>query len=188
MSLHFLSGEEEDLCEHKLAWMTRDDAKIKELADSYKEKPESELFATLNDLNACKVRNLSQSESYSPFYVNDYLSNFPDCLIAAYTANLFLSGLSNQCHYNYMIHSIKPGKRYVKKEKLVEDAEDLFITKLIQRIFNVNVIDAKMYKTILTEKGILMSTLGKYKALVTDDLLKSVTKNVPLQKKLSKLL
>lgn len=184
-----LDEDEEKLNLHQMAWYSGDSQRIKELADSYKESAESELFSILNDLNLNKSeRNIAQSENYSKFAIDSYFSGSPDTVYAAYVANLLLGGLSDQAHYNYMLHAIPKGKRFIKKGKLDEDVHKSFKIALLKKIYQVSSDRAEEYYLLLTKKGLLSETLKQYQAYVTDDFLKSFTKNVKLQKELKAIL
>lgn len=183
----FLFGEDEQLSEHEIAWKGKDTNMIQKLADSYKEKAENELFAIMNDISTNKNhRDLSQSDNYSKFWIDNALSQHVDCLMAVNVMNLIGVGLSEQAHFNYYLHAIPQGKRYGKWAKLSEDTSELLIIRVLMAKYHINYDDAVMYKSTLSRKGKLKEVLHKSKALVTDDFIKSVTKNVKEQKEFKK--
>lgn len=187
----FLLQEDDQpqLSELEVAWLSLDFDKMQEFADELKEKPENELFKVLNDINTGKrERNVSLVENYSKFFIDNNLSNFADCIHSTYMANMLLHGLSNQAHYNYMIHSIPYGKRFSKASKLTVDIKEEFLVKLIMKFYDINKYDALMYLKIMNEKNTLQTFLQDARGMVTDDFLKSITKNVKEQKELKKLL
>ena len=176
------------LNEHEIAWKSRDEDKIRELADSFKEKAENELFAILNDLTFGKnERNLSVSENYSKFFLDNAMSQHPDCIIQAATMNLIGGGLSDQAHYNYYLHSVSKGKRFSKFAKAgSDDVNVVLLVKLIAEFHKVNETIASGYLKMYKLKGHLPAMLKKMKGLVTDEFLKTVTKNVKEQKDFKK--
>lgn len=175
------------LNEHQLAWEARDWEKVKELADSFKESPESELFANLNAINYTKeVRSID--DSYSKFLINELLSLHTDALYPAYMANLSIKTLRDVDHFRYLLHTVPRAKRYASKTKLNDDIKHTFIIRVLMCLYDVNETTAHMYKSILIQKGKLESDLKRAAAYVTDDFLKSITKNVKTQKELRKLL
>lgn len=173
--------------EHKLAWMNKDWSKVKELADSYKEPAESELFANLNAINYLKTQR-TVDDSYSKFLINECLSVHLDAIVSVYNANFGVSTLRDQDHFNYLMLTVPSAKRYTPKNKLQEDTKQIFIIALLMKIYNIDELNAKMYKQILEAKGTLHTVLKSGAGFVTDEFLKSITKNVKLQKELRNLL
>lgn len=170
--------DEEILNEHELAWMSKDMETIKKLADSFKEKPESELFSILNHINIDKVDlNVDQFEGYSKYMIDSMLSQHIDCLYASYTSNMLFGGLSNQAHYNYMINIIPKGRRFSKGIKLDDSFKDTYIIRILMEYYKVNNAVAQDYRKLLERKGKLDEVLKNAKFLATDDFLKSITKN-----------
>lgn len=174
--------------EHEIAWKSRDFDAIQALADSFKEKPENELFAILNDITfGKKERNLSQSENYSKYWIDNSLSQYVDCMIEAAKMNLIGAGLTDQQHFNYYLHSISKGKRFSKWAKAGSDDVNVsFIIKLLMKYHNINSNDAFMYLETYKAKNKLNDILRKMKGFVTDEFLKTVTKNVKEQKQFKK--
>ncbi|BBC78095.1 clamp loader of DNA polymerase [Escherichia phage EcS1] len=183
-----LFDDDVELNEHEVAWKSRDQVKIQELADSFKEKAENELFAIMNDITFGKAqRNLATSESYSKFFIDNSLSQHVDCMISVYRMNLLGSGLSDQAHYNYYLNSIPKAKRFSKWAKAQTDNINIvFVIKLLMKYHTINADDARMYLDTYKAKEHLPEMLKKMKGLVTDDFLKTVTKNVKEQKQFKK--
>ena len=181
-----LFEDDEVLNEHEVAWKSNDSVKIQELADSFKEKAENELFAIMNDITFNKnQRNLAQSENYNQFWLNNSLSQHIDCIMQAATANCLQ--LDDQSHYNYLLASVSKGKRFGKWAKAQDDAVDVvFVTRLLMKFHSINNDDAYRYLEMYKAKGHLPAVLKKMKALVTDEFLKDVTKNTKEQKDLKK--
>lgn len=182
-----LFDDDEKLSEFDLAWYSKDWDAVQKLADSFKEKAENELFDIMNDITSSKNhRDLSQSDNYSKFWIDNALSQHVDCMMSVNVMNMIGAGLSDQAHFNYYLHSISQGKRYGKWAKLTEDASELLVLKVLMQYYKINSDDAVMYKTILERKNKLRDVLKKAKALVTDDFLKGVTKNAKEQKEFKK--
>lgn len=181
-----LFDDDVELNEHEIAWKSRDEDKIRELADSFKEKAENELFTIMNDITfGKKQRNLNASENYNQFWVNNSLSQHVDCIMQAAMANCLK--LDDQSHFNYLLHSVPKGKRFGKWAKAHDDeVSEVFLLKLLMKYHNINNDDARMYLTTYKAKGHLPAMLKKMKGLVTDEFLKDVTKNVKEQKDLKK--
>lgn len=184
-----LFDDDVQLNEHEIAWKSRDMDKIQELADSFKEKPENELFSILNDLTFGKnERNLAQSENYSKFFLDNAMSQHVDCIIQAETMNLIGAGLSDQAHYNYYLHAVSKGKRFAKFAKAKsDDVNVVLMIKLISKFHTINESTAAKYLEMYKLKGHLKTMLTRMKSLVTDDFLKTVTKNVKEQKQFKKM-
>ena len=175
--------DEDPISEHDVAWMSKDWDAVQKLADSYKEKTENELFSILNDITVTKKeRNLSQCSNYSKTWIDLALSQHVDCLISVNAMNLVGGGLSDQDHYNYYLNSISEGKRYGKWAKITLDASETLINKVLMLYYSINSDDAEMYREILTAKNKLKDVLHKAKSLVSDELIKTITKNVKEQK------
>lgn len=184
-----LFDDDVQLNEHEVAWKQRDFDSIQKLADSFKEKADNELFALLNDMTATKQqRNLAQSENYSKFWFDNAMSQHVDCIVQANTMNLIGAGLTDQQHFNYYLHAVPKGKRYGKWAKPYGDADTntVLIIKLLMKFHTINSVDAYNYLEMYKLKGNLPAVLTKLKGLVTDEFLKTVTKNVKEQKEIKK--
>lgn len=181
-----LFDDDVELNEHEIAWKSRDEDKIRELADSFKEKAENELFAIMNDITfGKKQRNLAQSENYNQFWIDNSLSQHVDCIMQSAMVNCLK--LDDQSHFNYLLHAVPKGKRFGKWAKAHDYSVDIvFITKLLMKFHSINNDDAHRYLETLKLKGHLPAMLKKMKGLVTDEFLKDVTKNVKEQKDLKK--
>lgn len=181
-----LFEEDAELNEHEIAWKSRDLEKIQQLADSFKEKPENELFAIMNNLGTGKKERTIANSDYSRFWIDNSFSQHVDCLLAVNAMNLLGAGLSDQSHHNYYLHAIPQAKRFGKWAKYEENAASKFYIKLIAKYHQINDADAYMYYQTYKEKGNLELMLKKLKGLVTDEFLKTVTKNVKEQKQFKK--
>lgn len=182
-----LFDDDEKQSDFDIAWMTQDWGMLSKLCEQFNEKPENEFFAILNDINTSKrARDVSVSSNYSKFMIDNMLSQHVDCIMSVNVMNLVGSSLTDQQHYNYYLNSIPHGKRFSKSTKFVEQTDTVFIIKLLMSYYGINADDAIMYKETMTLKNTLVPTLKKLKSLVTDDFLKTVTKNVKEQKDLKK--
>lgn len=183
-----LFDDDVELNEHELAWKSRDMAKIQELADSFKEKPENELFAIMNDITFNKgTRDIDKSDNYNKFWLDNSLSQHVDCIIAVNRMNLLGAGLDDQAHYNYYLNAVSKGKRFGKWAKASEDTVDnKLINSLLMKFYNINSHDAVMYREMMMAKNKLGEFLKRVKGIVTDEFLKTVTKNVKEQKQFKK--
>ncbi|AJD81867.1 DNA polymerase clamp loader subunit I [Yersinia phage vB_YenM_TG1] len=182
-----LFDDDEKQSDFDIAWMTQDWDMLSKLCEQFNEKPENEFFAILNDINTSKrARDVSVSSNYSKFMIDNMLSQHVDCIMSVNVMNLVGSSLTDQQHYNYYLNSIPHGKRFSKSTKFVEQTDTVFIIKLLMSYYGINADDAIMYKETMTLKNTLVPTLKKLKSLVTDDFLKTVTKNVKEQKDLKK--
>lgn len=181
--------DEPQYSEHDIAWLSKDWDAVQKLADSYKEKPENELFLVLNNININKnelfVGNL---DSYSKFAIDNMLSKSVDCIQDVYIANMLIHGLSDQSHYNYLLNCISPAKRYAKNVKIEDSVKDKFINLLLKKYYCVSMERALEYRDILERKDVLNEVLKKCKGFVTDDFIKSITKNAKEQKSLKVML
>lgn len=178
--------EDDDYNEHQIAWLGKDWNKVQELSDTFKEKPENEFFSLLGAINESKHEINVSSMDYSKYSIEHALSQHVDCLPAVYVMNLVGGGLSDQAHFNYMKAAIPQGRRYGKWAKLNENSLDTLIHKVLMLYYHISFNDSLMYRETLEAKNKLSSTLKSMKALVTDELLKTVTKNVKEQKELKK--
>lgn len=88
-------------------------------------------------------------QEYSPYLVNKALSMYPDTLLYANLMNSHPT-MNKEMHYRYLLHSIRPKKRFSKWPKNIVD-EDL---KYIRRFFKTSYVKAKDYKTILSKADI----------------------------------
>lgn len=181
-----LFEDDDQYNEHQIAWLGKDWTKVQELSDSYKEKAENQFFTIIGSINEKQEHLNISTMDYSKFMVENALSQHPDCMPSVYVMNLVGQGLSDQAHYNYMMASVPRGRRYGKWAKLTENIQDALILQVIMTYYKVNAIDARMYRETLEAKNKLKPALKKMKGLVTDELLKTITKNLKEQKTLKK--
>lgn len=150
MSLAAFLGEQDvTLNEHELAWRGREWDSVKKLADSFKGEEINEFFYVLNQINQGKSRvDTSDLESYSQFSVNNALSSHIDCMTHAFYMNLLGDCISDQMHYDYLMHSVRPSKRY-GSAKAVQDPIELVVDKVfikaVSRYYQVNVDRGREY-------------------------------------------
>ena len=82
-------------------------------------------FDFLNSINQSKVNLIREdgrgASEYAPYLMNKGLSQFPDTIMQANAMNQ-RGFLDKQMQYEYMLHSIRPRKRFSKWAKK-EDAE-----------------------------------------------------------------
>ncbi|QQO96298.1 sliding clamp loader small subunit [Acinetobacter phage Minot] len=189
MSMLCLFGDDEEILNpHQIAWSNRDWDAVKKLIEEYKEKPENEFFLVLNNINVDKRElDVSHIESYSKFAIDNMLSQHIECISTVYNANMFMTGLPDQAHYNYLTQLIPRGRRFSKALKLDEGIKDQYIIKLLSAYYKVNPQVAYDYKVLLTRKGKLDEVLSTAKFLATDEFLKSITKNPKEIKELKQL-
>ena len=181
--------DEVQYSEHDIAWMNRDWEAVQKLADSFKEKPENEFFMILNNINTAKRElPVGNIDSYSKFAIDNMLSKHTDCIHAVYMSNMLLHGLSDQAHHNYIINAVPYGKRFAKAVKIEESYKDKFVIQLLMKFYKVNPSKATEYHDLLKHKGKLDEVLQQTKGFVTDDFVKSITKNVKEQKELKRML
>lgn len=187
--LPFFDAEDEvQFSEHELAWMHKDWDAVKALSEEYKQKPENLLFAVLNGINSSKADlSADELEGYSKFMVDSMLSRHADCLPAVMTSNMFLSGLDDIHHYNYLKLAVPQGRRFAKTGKLDESLKDRYIIALLCEFYKVNPQVAFTYRKTLENKGNLEHFLKRAKAMATDSFLKTITKNPKEIKELKSL-
>ncbi|CAB5221498.1 clamp loader small subunit [uncultured Caudovirales phage] len=113
-------------------------------------------FDFVNAINSTKVDLIRDSEnpelaekSYNPFITNRALSYFIDTLLYATEMNL-ASGLDNKLQNDYLINSIRKGKRFSKWSKPIEDSN----VSAVQDYYKVNYAKALEISKILTAEQI----------------------------------
>ena len=113
MSLSDFLGEDVVLNEHEVAWKSKNWDSVKKLADSFKEDPDNEFRDIMNRINSNKTRlNTNVCDSYSSYAINSVLSAHIDCAYHVYNMNLLGDAISDQMHFDYLMHSVRPAKRY----------------------------------------------------------------------------
>ena len=87
------------------------------------------LFDFINAINSTKKPLLDTEDDqaekkYVPFFVNKTLSFFPDTILQANEINM-RGHLDKKMQFDYLLHSIRPRKRYSKwlKKKPVQDLD-----------------------------------------------------------------
>lgn len=157
MSLAFMFGEEEHTFnEHELAWKNKDWDSVKKLADSFKQDSDNEFFDILNRINQNKVRiNTAACENYSAFGINQVLSGHVDCSYHVYVMNLLGDSVSDQMHFDYLLESVIPKKRY-GGSKAFSDAIGVMSAKTfircVGKYYQVSEKRAAEYVTMFTEE------------------------------------
>lgn len=86
---------------------------------------------------------LAQKE-YAPYLTNKALSYYTDTILYANEMNRY-SGLDNIMQYEYLLHSVRPKKRFTKWSKKVEVKE----VQAIAAYFQVNIKRAEEYYKVL---------------------------------------
>ncbi len=110
-------------------------------------------FDFLNSINQTKV-NLIREEGrgaseYAPYLMNKGLSQFPDTIIAANEMNR-RHHMDRQMQYEFLLHSVRPRKRFTKWAKK-EDAE---IVQSIADLFSCSIKRAEEIRDVLGSKEI----------------------------------
>lgn len=148
MSLASFLGED-TLNEHEIAWRGHDWDAVKKLADSFKVKEANEFFYILDQINQRKSRIEADCfESYSQFAINNMLSRHIDCAYHVYNMNLLGECISDQMHYDYLMHSVRPGKRFGGAGDIVDplhDMEKSVFIRAVAKYFECNEDRAKEY-------------------------------------------
>lgn len=186
MNLNFLMGDDEQLNEHEIAWLSKDWDAVAKLAESYKEDAENTAFALMDDITYNKTDRDVGNIDYPAWFINNALSMHAETLYPAYVMNL-LSGLDSQSHYNYLCASIRKGKVYGKWPKLEETLEEALYVAMIKRANNVDEYTAKMYRKIMEKRGNMQEFLSKHRFLVTPAFVKTITKVAKNQNQMLKL-
>lgn len=189
MLSQFLGEDDKPLNEHEIAWRSRDWDKVAELADTFTEKTDNELFKLIDNITLNKERvNVEYNPAYNQRWINTALSQHADCLYSAYIMNLIGHGLPDQMHYDYMLATISKGKRYGKWAKLTEELDQKMVLMAIAKAYTVNIDDARFYLDLAIEKGYMDKLQRHIKPYVTDQLLAGVTKNQTERKRLKKII
>lgn len=110
-------------------------------------------FDYVNSINGTKKNLMCGSENdelmekgYTPFVVNKALSYHTDTLLYANEMNR-LHDLPNKMQYEYLLHSVRQGKRFSKWAK----NEELEKIQMVARYYQCNLQRAKEYISILPE-------------------------------------
>ena len=108
------------------------------------------IWDIINSINLSK-KNLYESgdmtdKEYLPFIVNKSLSYFNDTLFHANEMNVHYH-LPKQMQYEYLLHQIRPRKRFSKWLKKSDDKDIEYISKY----YNISNKRATEYKTLLTK-------------------------------------
>lgn len=110
-------------------------------------------FDIINTITYTKVLKGDESEldsAYIPFLINRGVSFFVDTLFYANEMNMN-AHLTKKQQYDYLLHSIKPRKRYSKWPKKNTEDENL---EIIRTFFGYNNEKAKQALTILSPEQI----------------------------------
>lgn len=92
-------------------------------------------------------------KEYVPYLVNKSLSYFTDTILYSNEMNKH-SFLDNKMQYEYLLHSIRPIKRFSKWAKKSESKQVMALSKY----FKVNYRQAEEYMTLLDSKTVTKIT------------------------------
>lgn len=180
--------DEDELNEHEAAWRSKDWDKIEELVKTYTKDKENTLFMVLEELNnGKKPLRISGLDSYDKFFIDNAMSQHIETLIPAYTMNMIGSGLPDQAHFDYYLHTVRKGKRFGAWAKLTEDNEMKVILHVLQKRYGVNTRIAMEYYEELKQ----LENLDEWKRKnmkVALSVLADVVKNKTDQKKVEQLI
>lgn len=93
--------------------------------------------------------NPLEESSYEPYFINLAFSQYPDTLLIANEMNL-VPHVPKHAHYQFMLNTIRPKKRFSKWSKYV-DSEDL---GMICEVYNCNRTVGKQYLSLLSKEDI----------------------------------
>lgn len=112
------------------------------------------VFDYVNSINITKKNLMRDSENdelmekeYVPYIVNKSLSYFTDTLLYANEINRY-GFLDNKMQYEYLLNSVRQGKRFSKWAK----KDSSVVIDSISRYYQVNKKRAEEYALILTDQ------------------------------------
>lgn len=105
-------------------------------------------FNKKNMMRGTENDEIAQKE-YKSFLVNRALSQYTDTILYANVMNMN-AGIDNVMQYEYLLHSIRPLKRFSKWATSKTHQETLDISKF----FRVNLQRAEEYRKVLTQEQI----------------------------------
>jgi len=112
-----------------------------------------DFVAAINSTKKDLIRDSDNPElaesGYKPFIVNKALSYFIDTVLYSNEINL-VNGLDNKLQNDYLINSIRKGKRFSKWSKRLEDP----IVEVVQDYYKVNYSRALEISKILTAEQV----------------------------------
>lgn len=93
------------------------------------------LWDFVNDINGKQENLIRDSENeelaektYVPFVVTRQFSYFPDTIMYAQQLNQNHHNISNKMHYEYLLNTVRPRKRYTKWAKR-QESDDLDLVR-----------------------------------------------------------
>lgn len=176
----------EEVNEHKAAWQSRDWEEVSRLASEFGGLEKAKLFDIVEQITYSKKPiTIEQLSIYNKWFINNALSQNPDCLFYVNQMNMMGSKLSDLEHYNYYLHAIRKNKRYAKWAKVSYETELELYKRLLSKKYKINLRDAEVYYNILKNKNML-EQIG-LKHLVTNDVIKGLA-NKTDKKLLDKLI
>lgn len=111
-------------------------------------------FDYVNSINVSRKNMMRGTENdtlaesdYKPWTVNNAFSHFPDTVLHANEMNMYPQ-LEKRAQYEYLLHAIRPMKRYAKWPKQ-EKSEEL---DMVVRFYDCNPLVGKEYLRILTKE------------------------------------
>lgn len=188
MNLATFLGDDEELNPHEVAWRSKNWDAVEELTKEFTKSKENTLFAVLDQLNNGKQRLMVSSlDSYDKFFIDNAMSQHVDTIIDAYVMNLIGSGLPDQAHFDYYLHSVRKARRMGAWAKLSEDNEQKVILRVLETIYGINTRVAMEYYEELKE----LNKVDEWKRKninIALSLLGDVVKNKTEQKKVEKII
>lgn len=159
----FLGDSHKEVKEDILSLSSREQREAFKKIEDGRVKPRDQLFHAIEQINFGKKRVTVAGEHdrfYSQFTVNNALSQHIDTVMFAYQMNL-CQGMSDQMHFDYLLHSVRSGKRYGKWATLDEGAEIELVVVLMSRHLEINREKCRFYYHQWSK-----SKLDKFKSMI----------------------
>lgn len=159
MSLSELLGEPE-LNPFQKAFYSGDFAEVKKLCQEFKPSKDNVLFAIIDEILVGKKHmEVNEIADYDQNMINLALSQYADLIYYAEAMNSFIGSdrkefISNQMHYDYLINSIRQGRRPRVKWAKSHTEDDELIIACISELTGLSKEKSAEYVTSFSEHEI----------------------------------
>lgn len=153
MNLSFLGVCDEEINEHKIAWLERDWDEVGRLCSQFEKEPSVGLFDIIRNVTEkTGHKSVDYFDDYNQYMINHFLSQHVHLI--GYVSELNKMELTDQMHYDYLYYTVRRCKLpFVKAAKLEDDWEKVVIYTLMCHVFKVSMAKAmEMYETMGDEK------------------------------------
>ena len=105
-------------------------------------------------------------EMYNSWVINRNMAQFPDTIMFANELNQYADIIPDKQQYLYLFHSIRPGKRFAKKQDVEYDEK---VIKFLSETYDINTTRALEVASLLSKAQVEYLMSLQYKGGINND-------------------